>query len=136
MRDEHLDCEDVQSSGRLASLAVTGTNCQVTLVSSTAQVNTFESPYACQDHQSSALTTLLRKVKAKRVTWAKEIDNEQESKSSYNFNQQAVSNPGVQKTNLTPDTKQIRISSLCLALKDAECKGKAEECLGHLTEGT
>ena len=134
MRDEHLDCEDVQSSGRLASLAVTGTNCQVTLVSSTAQVNTFESPYACQDHQSSALTTLLRKVKAKRVTWAKEIDNEQESKSSYNFNQQAVSNPGVQKTNLTPDTKQIRISSLCLALKDAECKGKAEECLGHLTD--
>ena len=132
--DEHLDCKEVHLSGRLASLAVTGTNCQVTMVSSTAHVNTFESSSACQDHQSSALTTFLRKGKVKRVAWSKKIDNEQESKSSYNFCQQAVSNPEVQKTSLPTDTTHIRISSLCLALKDADCKGKVEECLGHLTD--
>ena len=70
----------------------------------------------------------------KRVAWAREIDNEQDSKSSYNFYQQAVSNPKVQKDSLRTNATHIRISSLCLALKDADCKGKVEECLGHLTD--
>ena len=132
--DERLAYKDVQLSGRLASLAVTSTNCQVAMVSSTTRVNIFEGPDTCQDHQPSALTTFLRKGKVKRVAWAKEVDNEQETKSSYNFYQQAVSNPKVQKTSLTTDTTHIRISSLCHALKDANCKGKVEECLGHLTD--
>lgn len=85
--DEHLDCKDVHLSKSLASLAVTGANCQVTMVSSTSHVNT----------HSSALTAFLRKGKVNRVAWPEKIDIEQESKSSSNFYQQAVSNPEVQK---------------------------------------
>ena len=132
--DEHSDCKDVQLSGGLASLSVTSTNCQESTISSIPQVNPFKNGYASQDHQSSTLTTFFRKEKKENVACASETNTKQASKGSYNVCQQATSNPKAQKASLATDTTCIRISSLCLALKDADCRGKVEECLGHLTD--
>ena len=131
--EQRMDETEMQLTRGLAALTVTEVSSQFPMISSTLQMGADGGPLLSQAHSPLAWSKKSHSTK-KKVAWAAEPETKQRRHIAGSGCTQAVHNQGPQDPALTFRATTSKIPNLCLALKDAQCKGKEENCLGHLDD--